>query len=479
MDFSYTELKELKEINITMKILRADNFPLILSFLYLVFKKNNKVILQGEDLTYSLTDYLYQLKSSQENYTDSAKNYLEKWTNDGFLRKYYISSDDNPVFELTPYTEKAIDWIRSLERREFIGTESRLLRIYESLKKIVYNTTENTEQRIAELKKQKDAIELEISNLENGNILMLSETQIKEYYMEAKETSTKLLSDFKEVEYNFRELNKAVKEKQLNAGNQKGKVLDDIFSIEENIWTSDQGRSFKAFWEFLMNSYKQEELENLIEAALALDELKDTTEQDFMRRLKNHLTEAGDKVNKTTHLLSEQLRKFLEEKNLIENKRIKEIIDEIKSLAREVKDNFPTDKSFMTVVDKPILEMVMERPLWERENKMEFESIRYEEGDGSQINSDILHKQFYVDPEELRAKIKEALKTSIQITLSDLTNLFPIQRGLNELVTYFAIATSKKVKVIINEEIKEVVTVKNKETNKLFSIEIPRIIFTR
>jgi hypothetical protein len=43
------------------------------------------------------------------------------------LRKFYPSGSDEPHFDLTPSTEKAITWLASLIERAFVGTESRLL----------------------------------------------------------------------------------------------------------------------------------------------------------------------------------------------------------------------------------------------------------------------------------------------------------------------------------------------------------------
>jgi hypothetical protein len=43
------------------------------------------------------------------------------------LRKFYPAGSDEPHFDLTPSTEKAITWLASLIERAFVGAESRLL----------------------------------------------------------------------------------------------------------------------------------------------------------------------------------------------------------------------------------------------------------------------------------------------------------------------------------------------------------------
>jgi hypothetical protein len=54
----------------------------------------------------------------------------------GWLRKFYRQGSDEPQFDLTPATEKAIAWLGSLTERSFVGTESRLLTLFELLKQM-------------------------------------------------------------------------------------------------------------------------------------------------------------------------------------------------------------------------------------------------------------------------------------------------------------------------------------------------------
>src|SRR5690606_13137403 len=136
-------------------------------------------------------------------------NYLNAWTNDHYLRKYYPQDSDEPVFELTPGAEKALDWIRDLDRKEFVGTESRLLNIFSMLKEIVTKSVDDPEERIQDLEKQIKEIEQEIKKIRSGQIEKLNPTRIRERYFEVEDTARKLLSDFRQVEYNFRELDAA------------------------------------------------------------------------------------------------------------------------------------------------------------------------------------------------------------------------------------------------------------------------------
>lgn len=476
----HENIKYLKDYNPTVKLLRLDNAPLIISFLFQEFKKNNKIVISNTELKTSLSDYLYNLNHiyGDNTYPGTAQNYLDKWSNDGFLRKYYTSNSDEPAFELTPATEKALEWIKDLDKKEFVGTESRLLKIFDILKEIVYKSSDDPLKRLEELEKQKHEIEIEIEKIKSGNIEKLNETQIKERFFDVYETARKLLSDFREVEYNFRELARSVREKQVNSNLKKGKLLEDIFKDQDFIWDTDQGRSFKAFWEFLMSQNKQDELDDLIKTVSNLPEIQNIKHDDFIERIEVNLIDAGDKVNKTNHQLIEQLRRYLDNKTYLENKRIVEIIREIKSFAIQIKDNPPKNKDFLLLDDSPRIELIMERPPFKVPNNPEIKNKELEEGHADSIDIDMLYRQLYINQEELKIKIRELLKFNSQITLKQITETYPIEKGLSEIITYFSIA-SKSNKSFINEEVIENIIISNKETNKYFEIKIPQIIFSK
>ncbi|MBD2152563.1 DUF3375 family protein [Pseudanabaena sp. FACHB-1277] len=113
----------------TLKLFRKGNAALILSFLYDQFKKTQRVSLSQIDLESRLGDYLEYLQDLEPNtYPQKPKDYLNEWCEDRLLRKTFDSNSDEPVFTLTPETEKAIAWLEDLQQKdEFVGTESRFL----------------------------------------------------------------------------------------------------------------------------------------------------------------------------------------------------------------------------------------------------------------------------------------------------------------------------------------------------------------
>ncbi|MFF0290992.1 DUF3375 family protein [Streptomyces sp. NPDC005262] len=98
----------------------------------------------GAELVERLDDELFALNDrlGQGTFPKSAKAYLDDWSAPGndWLRKYYPPDSDEPHYDATAAVEKAIAWVRSLEERSFVGTESRLNTIFDLLRQMTFGT---------------------------------------------------------------------------------------------------------------------------------------------------------------------------------------------------------------------------------------------------------------------------------------------------------------------------------------------------
>jgi uncharacterized protein DUF3375 len=109
-----------------------------------------------------LDAYLDHLRETYpERYPRSARDYLEDWAapNRAYLRKYYPKSGPDAEFDLTPATEKAIEWLQTLAPQQFIGTESRLLTLFQLLCDLAAPAQEDPSARIRDLTRKRDDIE--------------------------------------------------------------------------------------------------------------------------------------------------------------------------------------------------------------------------------------------------------------------------------------------------------------------------------
>lgn len=161
---NYEKALSLYRNDKTLQLLRAEHFPLLVSFFHLAFKQQDKIAYAQSELQSLLADYLYALeKQDIDEYNKPAPDYLSRWAQQGYLRRYYEAADE-PVYELSPATENALKWLDDLNKQQFVGTHSRLLQFFYLLQQIV-NTTSGPYERIQQLQAERNKIDQEIEQI--------------------------------------------------------------------------------------------------------------------------------------------------------------------------------------------------------------------------------------------------------------------------------------------------------------------------
>lgn len=489
---NYDYLCQLRSNHPAWRLLTLENAPLIAGFLHHVFIRPNKRAIRQRELVSALDDYLYELRLSygEKLYPRSAREYLDTWAHAdySFLRKYYPPQEDEAEYDLSAATEKALEWLNSLREKQFVGTESRLLTIFELLRNLVHETGSDTGTRIAELNKRKAEIEEEILRLQAGDapLSLPSSTQVKERFFQIEETARYLLSDFRQVEANFRQLDQKTRERIALADKPKAELLAEIFGEQDAISLSDQGRSFEAFWTFLMSLERREELQTLLAQALQLPEIASITSEKllaghpqdrWLADYRFHLSEAGEKVQRTAAQLVEQLRRFLDSQMWLENKRIAELIRDIEKHSLAIKHNPPKEIGFTTLPEPKIaITLPFTRSLFSPPRKIRMTDAAPLLGE-SEFSADALFKQHYVDENVLRNQIAQILSEKGQAALSEIVEKYPVTRGMAEIVTYINLANHDE-KSTINEIQRQQIPWCDADGRQRYA-DIPLVIFTR
>lgn len=458
----------------------ADNGPLIIGFFDSVFREEGLRHIGEYELVLRLDDYLYELTDGVEDapFPRSASEYLDDWTSGekGWLRKFYPSGSDIPHYELTPGSEKVLQWIDSLASRRFIGTESRLQTCFDLLRQIVQGVEPDSEVRIFELQEKKRQIEREIERIDSGDIPMMDQRQIRERFMQFKQIARDLRSDFTAVESNFRELDREIREEIALFSGNKGELLEQFFGDHDTINRSDEGQSFRAFWDFIMSPDSQEELSRQLDRVFALEELGDLRADNTLRRIHFDWIEAGEKTQRTVARLSGQLRRFLDDRVILENRRITELLDAIEKQAFLVRDHSLT-QDWMEVEESRVqINLPMEKPLYSPPPIQELVSmIELEEEE--EIDTSGLFNLIYIDRERLHRTIEQALKDRAQVRLDELLEQNPLEQGLAELLTYLHIAEEEPF-ASVSEDVQDHITWST-STGMSRTARFPRVIFTR
>ena len=477
---TYDDIVWLRANSPAWRLLRADNGPLVLSFLHRVFVADNVRSIAAVELASRLDDELYALNErTPKSFPRSPKAYLDDWASpdQGWLRKYYPEGSDEPHFDATPAVEKALQWVRALAERDFVGTESRLNTIFDLLRQIVFGTETDPQTKIDELRRQQRQIEDEIARIEAGDISMLDSAGVRDRYQQFSAMARELLADFREVEENFRKLDRQLREKIAGWHGGKGELLDDVLGNRESIAGSDQGRSFQGFYDFLLSQSRREELAELLDR---VHELPDNGERDpRLRKVHHDWLDAAERTQSTVRQLSEQLRRFLDDQVWFENRRVIDLLRDIEARALQLRDSTPTVGLSMEIdASAAEVRLPMERPLYTPISKprLDSESIR-PAGESDETDPAALFDQVYVDPGPLRQAVRSALRRAAQVGLADLIVSAPLTLGAAELVTYLTLRDDAFT-IVYDEARTEQIGWNDQDGNRR-TATLPRVTFTR
>ncbi|MBN8836224.1 MAG: DUF3375 domain-containing protein [Sphingobacteriia bacterium] len=465
-------------------LLRSKNAAFIISFFQKVFSDANVTTISNSELRSKLEGYMEELSYEEkdeeleagtlfDDFSVRAAQYIEKWSNSGFLSKY-PNDEGEDLHELTADTVKVLKWLTDLERREHVGTNSRFRDIFFKLQKMIEQTNEDAEARIAELQNKKWAIEDEINLLKSGKKpSVFDETEIKEQFYDLNKMARELLADFSEVEQNFEQIRKDIQRKYTEKDIAKGTLLVFALDALDEIDQKPQGKSFKAFWEFLMDEKRQQEFTQLTEKLYQLlsEHNIDYNNDRFLKHLKRYLHVSGRKVIDSNRKLSEKISRVLSEKNLLERRRAMELIGDIRQMAYTLIETKIKDDDFIVIEDEPYINLF---DRWEPgEEKDDITGILYPDGSGEDTDADfkILFDQFTIDRKKLLQRIDAMLQHKSQVTLKEIIDEYGVENGLSEIVGYFSIATSSSHHIII-EEAKEPILIGERKIN------VPMVIYT-
>lgn len=412
---------------------------------------------------------------SFESNESKAKRLIKEWTEKGFLANYQ-NEDGEIIYELSSYTYKALDWIFSLKKEEYIGTESKFKTLFSQLKELVEYSNENRQKRLELLIQKKTEIEYQIKRLEMGEeVEVFEDYQIEPRYKSLNKLAKELLSDFKEVDDNFREIIRQIYQRQTNDVLKK-ELLNYIFSAFAELKNSQQGKSFYAFWEFLLSPELQKEWDDLTDSLF--NTLKDRNidaKDRFLKDLKKHLYDAGSKVVKTNKRMSEKLSQVIRQDENSNSQATRQIFLDIQKLLmtqlqnkekhtaslgfEEIMINLPLERQLNATPQKEVVYRDVPKNVVVDRNTLE------------QISK--LFNANYVDRKILRNRIDSALQANGQTTIADVIRQNNgLDKGLAELLGYVCLLKEYKVTESI-ERTQNIVFTEDK------LITIPEFIITR
>ncbi len=475
----YNEIEQLRERHPAWALLRANHAALVLGFLGRVFVERNVADLPASELVSELDDELYALNQQlvEPRFPRSASAYLDEWASPerGWLRKFYQPGSDEPRYDISPVVEKTLLWVKELRGRDFVGTESRLNTVFELLRQMVFGTEEDPELRLAELRRRRAEIDDEIARVEDGQVAMLDSASLRDRYQQFARTARELLSDFREVEDNFRRLDRELRQQIAGWTGSKGALLDEVLTSRNSIAESDQGRSFQAFYDFLLSYQRQEELTELLDRLRSIA-ISIPDRDDRLSRVHYDWIDASERTQATVRLLSEQLRRFLDDQVWLENRRVFDLLRSIETKALRLRDHKDPPLSMEIDESRASFSLPTERPLYRRPTVTALDSEQASQG-SDEFDTTALVNQIYVDRDELGRRVFGTLGGRDQVGLQEVVARAPLEQGLSELIGYLSLGDSSLAVVFDDQQTEHISWADDDDAGR--QAEMPRVTFSR
>lgn len=444
----HDELVSLRGNHPAWRLLAADNAPLVIGFCERVFLLPNVRSIAHPDLVEGLQDHIDALhKVTPDAYPKKVEAYISDWSDPrtGWLRRNFPTDAEVAYYQPTSAVETAAELVRGLGRRSFLGTASRLLTVRDLLRQIAAGAATDPEIRLAALQRQQAEIDAQIASIRSGGDEGLDDTAIRERHDQAVATARELLADLREVEENFRELDRDVRRRATTWDGPRGEFLATVFGSTQEIGASDQGRSWRAFWEHLLSSSQQVELDDLLALLPSLGALAGHDSNALSTLLRTDLIVAAEATQRTVASLSAQLRAFLDEQTWSEGRRINAAIRKVLTAAMDVATDPSRRPSGAESTDlRADINLPLERPLYTPRSESTFDADQQTD----EIDTDVIESALdelldlsFIDVQRLRAGVEEVVADHGGIaSLSQVLTRYPLNDGLAELVGYLQVA---------------------------------------
>jgi hypothetical protein len=311
--------------------------------------------------------------------------------------------------------------------------------VFQLFHEIAEQSHGDPDRRTQDIERRKAELDDELTQVMQGHVKVLEPMQIKERYLQAMNLSREILADFRAVEQNFRDLRREMQEKISNWNKGKGALIGGFFHDQDGIEQSDQGRSFQAFFDFLMSKAAQDDFEQTIQEVGALDAVKELAGSHNAYRIIRDWVDGSKHVQDTLASVSEQLRRYVDETFLEEERRINSLMKDILSSAIALRTAPPAGVFSQLDALGPKLALPFDRPLFTPAPTMEMDGRDLTYGNADEGDDSALYTHVSINKTVLLNQIESLLQENDEVSLVQVIEAYPIKQGLAELIGYLSL----------------------------------------
>jgi hypothetical protein len=362
------------------------------------------------------------------------------------LERYFPAGATEEEYEISAAAAQAVRFASGLIERRTSATESRLSTVINQLTILVEETDTNKESRMAALLLERDRLEAEIAQVEQGNIRVLDDAQALERTREIIILAEELIADFRDVRDKFEILNRELREKLLDETDSRAEVLDALFAGVDLIGESEAGRTFSSFWRLLTDPEQNRSLEESLDILPERPFCKHLSadERTFLRRLIRTLLEQGGIVHEVLQNFARSLKSFVQSREFLEQREISRLLNEAQKAALSLRDvvgvteKLQFDLPMTSCRIRSLAQMKLMDP------SLGLSDTSISSAPALDIGLDLVAElvaNSEIDFRTLKRNIRECLSYSYQVTIGELLDRFPASQGLGSVIGYISLGT--------------------------------------
>jgi len=459
------------------RLLASANGPTVIGLLQSHLYENERS-LPASILHERIGRDLETLRAQGEDFPQTAQAYIASWLSEGYLERRFPAGAVEEEYELSTAAVEAIRFLSGLEQPHSAATESRLALVIQALVKLAEDTDTDQVRRIERLEAEKARIEKEIEAIQNGQMRVTPNPSALEQTREIISLADELAGDFRRVRDQFEQLNRELRERLMDNEGSRGEVLDAMFTVIDQIYESEAGKTFSAFWRLLTDPEQSAVLDQALDNIMSREffnqlELKDMR---FLRRMTGNLLEQGGIVHKVLQDFARSLKHFVQSREYLEQRRLNQIIKDARHAAMAIKDEV---KATNTIKDLVLTSSrIRSLSQWTLYDPA-IQALPHGMNDGSIPDIDLdsvaeLVVQSEIDFRTLKANIRGVLDRLSQASIQDVLEQYPAVQGLGSVVGLITLGSRYGVK----SDNRETVSWVGNDSQQR-SAQIPKIFFLR
>lgn len=470
------------------QMVRLQNARWVLPLLYKVFKEDNRFLVEERALIQLVAETLAGHTEGTENLEEAnitfgeneearSRKYILNWVQKRILQDF-TDAEGAVQYQLSANTERVFQWLTGLQNRQHVGTESRFKLLFNSLRDIVEHTEDDVRKRLQMLKDKRAEIDKEIKAIELGIAPdSYNNAQVQERLELFTRLCYELIGDFREVEDNFKQIHRSIVEHHTRTEQHKGAIVGYAFEAYDTLRNSSQGKSFYAFWDFLISRAGQEEWKELTSQLIELVQERDiTADETFIHDVKSMLLQQGRTVYDANDKMAEKLSRIISEKEIARHRRLRRQISAIKEMAFDLMDR-PDVPCGITIEEGVEIKMVMDRKLQMAPRKAPATVLQPIAAAEQIADPERLSRALsmpFIDKKKLWDKVEHALHKQKVASLREILEMNPPEHGLAEVVGYFRFLREFPNKVSVVSTATELIPLNSDQTK---FVEVPYLLF--